>query len=1279
MRIEARKRRRVLLDEDGEGDGGSEVSFGVGEDGEGQVVVRAGFEDADEELERNDEGVDWDEEKEGLDDEVHDLQELRRLDEEGFHAFVQKTRKRWIQAGLGLHFLKGGEYSNPLLDQYSQDEPSAESEGFRLRNRREKTSSVRPKSALTSQRVTRAASAGSNKSVRFEEQDEATTPSTEVDPDEDEDDEDDEDFDPTVLEDEDSTDVDESDKENTEPPEGFADYGHTSDSTSSSGSDTSIDDENDQDDTSSSGTSSSDSESDSESEPSKSPSKAQKTTTVNGRSSSSSSPSSADSSMNKENVKPKSATISHPPVPPGAGKFETTSRNIRRRVHAAMTHHKAEGDLSEDATIEDLIRLKEQTLPHLPFWAQRTRAALQMTPVQATADESGVVEEAQEDQDSIAAKRKELLDSLQSAGGLDVTSSTASTDAAVSAVHNEPGDQAETKTQKRKKAKAAKKAAEAARLEAIQKNSQEGKNDGVSASQTVQNSSESAIVQVPDSFPEARSSTHMEPTEVQATQTPMISLTPADQSASPGSAPSGSQRPRSRLDLASSKRMLFGSLGLKAPKNKDDESALREKLMKDVRTTKPVKERVAEIEAAEATFAPAEDDTAPPEDNSALTERESAPLEDDDDSWREKTEVYAVECCHEGVQYSAPPFPFVQRWDPQQQGDSKGTGKQKKGREKRKRKWRARKHYGEDGEDLSPEQGSPSKVARQESYDVHGEQVQFDDAAFEHDQAQQSQELSGHHHFEDSAAASEQLLRESSECAAYEAAHSKQDLGEEIRDLPALPNDLSKYEALKKEHCSAGAIITFQRLLMSAETNWQPGMSGNLTAEVRELDDNGTLLMTLAKRDQPKDKAQYDEETGERVYAKFEMPGYDDENAESDRSRLELPFNELIGARLIRAAAGKDHSGSNEHRISTASDPDETLVGDEAQRTTTEPHAAASFDSFMDHPPPSQIEASLPFEPAPPYVPDPAQSSYREANQGSDSEDSSVGGDASSPVFHTSSSSRFTGGKYSASSPLSVDAQAKQTGKAPEGSAGLSSTNEDPFAMSPHTAVVEYPTLPQSHEESGSIQNQRQHRSVSLNSETRAASPDFVSPPPTRREKGQGNSSPKPEPHSQESEKADAKPISTLDGANDSSDEFPELFSQAFDARMSQDPIVKDESIRDDALHSLPKATGSAGSFKKSINKKTSQKNRLLSFDEEDVVNNDSSYRPSQSEVFQSSQIVDLTMSSDPADSRFEETGDMSSYQSSGGWVDKSNASLDLPVGKRSVKRKTRSSATMAY
>ena len=45
--------------------------------------------------------------------------------------------------------------------------------------------------------------------------------------------------------------------------------------------------------------------------------------------------------------------------------------------------------------------------------------------------------------------------------------------------------------------------------------------------------------------------------------------------------------------------------------------------------------------------------------------------EGEDDSWRERIDLRAVECCDHRVQLSAPPCPFRQCWDPQYDTDKK--------------------------------------------------------------------------------------------------------------------------------------------------------------------------------------------------------------------------------------------------------------------------------------------------------------------------------------------------------------------------------------------------------------------------------------------------------------------------------------------------------------------------------------------------------------------------------------------------------------------------------
>jgi len=46
-------------------------------------------------------------------------------------------------------------------------------------------------------------------------------------------------------------------------------------------------------------------------------------------------------------------------------------------------------------------------------------------------------------------------------------------------------------------------------------------------------------------------------------------------------------------------------------------------------------------------------------------EEEGMGEDEDDDSWRERIDLRAVECCDHRVELSTPPFPFYQYWDSQ--------------------------------------------------------------------------------------------------------------------------------------------------------------------------------------------------------------------------------------------------------------------------------------------------------------------------------------------------------------------------------------------------------------------------------------------------------------------------------------------------------------------------------------------------------------------------------------------------------------------------------------
>lgn len=227
IRIPPRKRRRFTYNEADD--------FELEEpDNERQVILRAGSENADGSTggDEGDDDEDFapDDEEDDLGAELGDLQNDLYGTVDTDDGTIQDdmqlqriTRSRRSPKGLGLLELLDenghpfpGQYNNPLLDLYGQDEPPKSQSDIRLRKRgipdltlnsSEKIRSILRGPSASPQCVIRRDSAGSNRSVRFETA-EPATPAT-VRESEYSEDADDADFE--------LREVDESDKENAEP------------------------------------------------------------------------------------------------------------------------------------------------------------------------------------------------------------------------------------------------------------------------------------------------------------------------------------------------------------------------------------------------------------------------------------------------------------------------------------------------------------------------------------------------------------------------------------------------------------------------------------------------------------------------------------------------------------------------------------------------------------------------------------------------------------------------------------------------------------------------------------------------------------------------------------------------------------------------------------------------------------------------------------------------------------------------------------------------------
>lgn len=128
---------------------------------------------------------------------------------------------------------------------------------------------------------------------------------------------------------------------------------------------------------------------------------------------------------------------------------------------------------------------------------------------------------------------------------------------------------------------------------------------------------------------------------------------------------------RRRIDLAAGRRLVFGALGLRNPKNKEEEAKLRDKLQAETqarlnrqasRGPQPTTDEVVSIENGEDLYA-----------------------------WKLKINYRAVECCDDNIALSPAPFPFQQRWDPQQQALSFSKRNKRGGQSKRTQRNQA--HY----------------------------------------------------------------------------------------------------------------------------------------------------------------------------------------------------------------------------------------------------------------------------------------------------------------------------------------------------------------------------------------------------------------------------------------------------------------------------------------------------------------------------------------------------------------------------------------------------------
>ncbi|ROV96059.1 hypothetical protein VPNG_09172 [Cytospora leucostoma] len=240
---------------------------------------------------------------------------------------------------------------------------------------------------------------------------------------------------------------------------------------------------------------------------------------------------------------------------------------------------------------------------------------------------------------------------------------------------------------------------------------------------------------------------------------------------------------------------------------------------------------------------------------------------EDPEAWKQKISYRAVECVNEGVELSEPPFPFVQRWDPQQ--------RQRRGKRKSRNDTQ---FYGETDQHSSKKRKFESPRQPVDDYQENVT-LNYDDHPFSAEEHSTKND------------------RDAGRAEPDQPAECDED------DLPALPQDLASVPSLQPEDLKPDMVVAWKQLMVSKATNWQPTLSEFLTAVVLEVEEGGQIFrVQLAKRDRDVDRAEkeYDEE-GHRIYGRLEAP--DDDEADIDMGFRDMSFAEMMDPRVVQQPA----------------------------------------------------------------------------------------------------------------------------------------------------------------------------------------------------------------------------------------------------------------------------------------------------------------------------------------------------------------------------------------
>ena len=549
---------------------------------------------------------------------------------------------------------------------------------------------------------------------------------------------------------------------------------------------------------------------------------------------------------------------------PFQGKPETSVRNARRRDSKKLAHLKQVGVLHKDANLADL-REWEAGGKHAAGQVQATSAA----EIQVNDPAAELLNNAEE-----AAAAAEKDTSTETFGR---SSDAEDRAGAVDSDEEEAPEEQKNETAKRLEEERQKLLSQIA-TGGIEVGEKKRRNRKRGASQPDE---DAHISETQNSRQDSAAGSAEPPSaELQDTETMAGAPKPGKPSAT-DMIPSSVAR-RSKLDLAGSKRLLFGSLGVRVPKTQEEKDALQKKL------TARAQQRMApppDPEAPAVAPKPVQPEQKEPEPE-AETEL--------DENWWDKIELSAVECCEEGVTLSTPPFPFYQRWDPQQ--------RRKKSKARTGKAYMAGPGAQQVKGKLQKNKPKDSVAAGRfvETYDKYnengeGDALDYDDAVDQEDEYWEEGALIGDEEYEDED-------EEYDEDGADQQLRGEAAKGEIDDGFPSLPADIVTLPSHPEAQAKRDDFVVYQELVCSAATGWQPKM---LTRTVQLLDkEDGGWRVKMAMRDlRPKE---FDQE-GNRIYSKFEMEGMSDDEEENDEDGVKtLQWTELVEPRLLKRGDGAE-------------------------------------------------------------------------------------------------------------------------------------------------------------------------------------------------------------------------------------------------------------------------------------------------------------------------------------------------------------------------------------